>query len=63
MDKIKINILEDGTVSIDTDNISPTNHMSADEFISKIETLVGIKTETRKKARYSTHTHKVEIKN
>jgi hypothetical protein len=56
-DKIKIQILEDGTLSIETDSISGQNHMSADEFLKQIEKLTGKTTEEHHKAGYSTHTH------
>lgn len=43
MDKIKIEIEEDGTISFTTSEISEKNHLSADEFIDEIEDLLGSK--------------------
>lgn len=40
-DTIKIEILDDGTISVQTSEISPKNHVSADEFLSMIEDLGG----------------------
>lgn len=48
MDKMNIEILEDGTISISTDKISAENHVSADELLDQIETLMGGKRETTK---------------
>ena len=56
-DNIKISILEDGTISIDTDEISGPNHVSADEFLTLIEKLTGTKTSEKQKAGYHMHTH------
>lgn len=57
-DNIKITILEDGTLSIETDSISGANHMSADEFLKAVETLTGEKkSETHKTGFVSVHTH------
>ena len=41
MDKIQIEILDDGTVSIQTSDISQKNHLSADELLDLIEDAVG----------------------
>ena len=57
-DKINIEILEDGTLSISTDAISGKNHMSADEFLKTIERLTGGETKETHKAGHATHTHK-----
>jgi|WetSurSiteA1Bulk_404760.scaffolds.fasta_scaffold127638_2 hypothetical protein len=40
-DIIKIEILEDGVISITTDKISSANHMSADELLNEITKLAG----------------------
>lgn len=40
-DTIKIEILEDGTFSVETGDISEKNHYSADEFLDMIEELGG----------------------
>lgn len=41
MDKINIEILDDGTISIKTDEISAEKHLSADEFIRMLNNLAG----------------------
>ena len=41
MDRMQIEILEDGTVSIQTSDISQKNHVSADELLDLIEDAVG----------------------
>jgi H2-forming N5,N10-methylenetetrahydromethanopterin dehydrogenase-like enzyme len=41
MDTIDIEILEDGTISIKTSEISGTNHISADLLLDEIEELTG----------------------
>lgn len=47
-DIIEIEILEDGTVSIQTSSISEVNHVSADELLDEITYAIG-KEVTRKK--------------
>jgi len=54
-DEIKIEILEDGTISFETDKISGKNHASADKFIEDIDKMMGGK--TTKKARRGAHQH------
>ena len=58
MDTMSIEILEDGTVSVTTDKISDTNHVSADEFLAEVEKLTGGARHTEKrKNHYHTHAH------
>ena len=40
-DTIKWEILEDGTVSIETDAISGQNHLSADELLESLAGMLG----------------------
>lgn len=40
-DIINFEILEDGTISMKTDEISLTNHMSADQLLADLEKLTG----------------------
>ena len=59
-DTIKIEILEDGTISIDTDSISGQNHVSADSFLAEITKLAGgerVTNKKRVKGAYAVHTH------
>lgn len=46
MDKIKIEIEEDGTISFTTSEISQKNHLSADDFLDEIENMLGSKRKT-----------------
>ena len=55
-DKMKIEILEDGTISVKTDAVSGKNHHSADEFLNMIETLGGKRT-TEKLSKKHKHKH------
>ena len=57
-DKMYIEIEDDGTISVTTDGISGTNHLSAENFIKDMAKLAGgIKT-TKKRNKYSyTHVH------
>jgi len=60
VDTIKIEILEDGTISIDTDAISGQNHVSADSFLAEITKLAGGERVTEKKrarGAYAVHKH------
>lgn len=41
MDAIKVEILEDGTISVETDAISGVNHLSADQLLSHLAKLAG----------------------
>lgn len=56
-DQIKITILEDGTISIDTGAISGANHASADQFLGEIAKLAGGTRETQKKKEKVMHVH------
>lgn len=41
MDRIKWDILEDGTVTIETDKVSGQNHLSADELLKQLAEVLG----------------------
>ena len=57
-DQMKIEILEDGTISVSTDKISGTNHVSADEFLKEVAKLAGgTRTTEKKKNHFHTHEH------
>ena len=57
-DKIEIEVLPDGRVKIITDEVSATNHKTADELLAFFKSLMGgdVIIEKRK----ATHTHKHE---
>ncbi len=59
-DSIKITILEDGTIKMDTNRISMPNHLSAEKFILECVRLAGGTTEAKQKHghhHHGTHTH------
>ena len=58
-DKMKMEILEDGTITVDTDGVSGKNHKSADEFLAMIEEMTGGGRVTKKKAHAHKHKHGV----
>lgn len=56
-----IEIEEDGTISVTTDGISGTNHVSADQFLKDLEKLTGGGRTTKKRNKYGyAHTHIVD---
>ncbi len=56
MDGIKVTILQDGTIKIETDPISPANHLSAQQLLDAISRLSGGEvTKTRKHSRAHVH--------
>lgn len=56
MDTIKIKILDDGTIKVETDPISMPNHMNAESFLRNMATLAGGDVERKNKKGVS-HTH------
>lgn len=56
-DMIEIEVLEDGTIKITTDQISPANHLSADQFLRHIEELAGGEITKQKNRRVQSHVH------
>lgn len=56
VDKIEIEILEDGMIKITTGEISKANHCNADELIGEIEKLAGGERQREKKIGH-VHTH------
>ena len=58
--QFKIEILEDGTISVDSDSFDPTVHKSADEFVRYLGEMMGgqvVVKEKRTHAKSHTHTH------
>jgi hypothetical protein len=41
MDKITIEVLEDGTIKTTTDAVSAANHQNAEQFLREVATLAG----------------------
>ena len=56
MDTIKVEILEDGTVSFETDAISGVNHASADALLDALEEELGGNRSTHQKDKQQ-HAH------
>ena len=48
MDRIQIEILDDGQIKMQTSDISEKNHMSADELLDSIEDMMGGERQTEK---------------
>ena len=49
MDSMKITILDDGSIKVETDKISAANHMSADKFMEFLRTAGGAPQERKHK--------------
>lgn len=54
-DKIHLEILADGTISVQTDGISSQNHKNADEFLDELEDLLGGDRVIKKRPRAHAH--------
>jgi hypothetical protein len=63
MDTIDIEILEDGTISIKTSEISGTNHISADLLLDEIEELAGGKAIKKRREHEFWTRHKIINRN
>jgi hypothetical protein len=62
-DSIDIEILEDGTISIQTSEISDTNHVSADLLLDEIEELAGGQTTRKRREHDFWSRHKIVNRN
>ncbi len=64
MDGIKVTILQDGTIKIETDTVSRPNHLSAEHLLDAISRLSGGEvTKTKKHLHahvHGAHTHEHE---
>jgi len=56
-DEIKITILADGQIKIETDGIGQGNHTSADKLLATMARLAGGESETVRKPQAHTHSH------
>ena len=56
-DKIKITILEDGTLKIEADKISQANHVTAEAFMREVKKLAGGSVTITNKAAHAEHGH------
>lgn len=58
MDKIRYEVLEDGTITIDTEGISGKNHLSADQMLEALAEMIGGKVEVKHKhGHLAAHSH------
>ena len=58
MDAIKYEILEDGTITIETDAVSGKNHQSADEMLKQLSAVIGGPTDIKRKEGHAySHSH------
>ncbi len=55
MDAMKYKILEDGTISLETDAVSGENHLSAEELIDQLATVMGGSHDMTKKQGHALH--------
>lgn len=60
MDEVKITILEDGTIKMETDTVSGPNHLNAEQFVKMVQRLTGGVVEQKHKHGTSWHSHGVE---
>lgn len=59
MDTIKIEILGDGTIKVETDQVSPANHVNAEAFLREMARLAGGVTDIKAKhGHLHGHVHK-----
>ena len=56
-DNIRITVLDDGTIKVDTDSISPSNHLNAENFLKEIFRMSGGKAEIEFKKPVSLREH------
>ena len=58
-DKIKISVLADGTIKLETDKVSMPNHASAEQFVRETARLAGGTTNVKGKHKHghTSHTH------
>ena len=56
-DTFTVEILDDGTLKIETDTVSPANHKSADEFLAFVSKMLGGPVEKTKRKQGHSHVH------
>lgn len=56
-DTMKITILEDGTIKLETDKVSMPNHSNAEAFVREVARLAGGTTDIKHKHGAHGHTH------
>ena len=56
-DRIKVSILKDGTIRVETDPISAPNHVNATALLKQIATLAGGEVTIEKRTDHHEHGH------
>lgn len=56
-DKIQIEILEDGTIKVQTSNVSAPNHQNAEQFLKFMAELANGGSQTRERVGHAHHHH------
>lgn len=59
MDRIRVAILKDGTIKIETDPISAANHLQAEDLVNRVEKLAGGSVTVQHKSEGMGHHHGV----
>lgn len=59
-DKLTVTILPDGSIRVETDAISEGNHMSAEEFLRSVSSLMGGSEKVEQKEAHA-HSHQTSL--
>jgi len=54
-DQLKITVLDDGTIKVETDEVGTANHVSADKLMALLSQLAGGETKTTRKPKAHSH--------
>jgi hypothetical protein len=57
MNGFTVEVLKDGTIKMESGDLSGTGHYSAEEFVRRVEGLAGGKVDVEKLAHSHHHTH------
>lgn len=57
MGEIRIKVLDDGKISVETDDLSGENHVSADQLMKMFDQMLGMPIEVKKKDKGLHHHH------
>lgn len=57
IDTMKFQILPDGTIKVETDQVSEANHMNAESFLQFLAEIAGGETTRTRKTETHSHTH------
>lgn len=56
-DELKIEILKDGTIKVETDEVGQANHLSADKLVQAMARMAGGETTVQRKGKGHVHQH------